>query len=116
MKYGVNTLVWTTHVTEAHEALFARVREWGFDGVELFLSIDEPADISSVRRLLDSLGLERTTCAVLPREDKRRRRGAGAGHRVPSTLCRKDGRIGGPAGVRAPLRESRGYDRRPAYG
>jgi hypothetical protein len=29
----VNTLVWTTHVTEAHETLFARVREWGFDVV-----------------------------------------------------------------------------------
>jgi D-psicose/D-tagatose/L-ribulose 3-epimerase len=68
MKYGVNTLVWTTHVTEAHEALFARVREWGFDGVELFLSTDEPADLTSVRRLLESLHLERTTCAVLPRE------------------------------------------------
>jgi D-psicose/D-tagatose/L-ribulose 3-epimerase len=68
MKYGVNTLVWTTHVTKEHEALFARVREWGFDGVELFLSPDEPADITSVRKVLERLGLERTTCAVLPRE------------------------------------------------
>ena len=68
MKYGVNTLVWTTHITSAHEALFARIREWGFDGVELFLSNEEPADITFVRKLLDSWGLERTTCSILPRE------------------------------------------------
>ncbi len=68
MKYGVNTLVWTMRVTEEHEALFSRIRKWGFDGVELFLSPEEPANIVSVRRMLDGLGLERTTCTVLPRE------------------------------------------------
>ena len=68
MKYGVNTLVWTMCVTEAHESLFSRIREWGFDGVELFLSPGEPAKIVSVRRMLDALRLERATCTVLPRE------------------------------------------------
>jgi len=38
MKYGVNTMVWTTHVDESQAALFSRIREWGFDGAELFLS------------------------------------------------------------------------------
>jgi D-psicose/D-tagatose/L-ribulose 3-epimerase len=67
MKYGVNTMVWTTRVGEREKPLFARIREWGFDGVELFLSPEEPADLRAVKQALDDLGLERTTCSVLPR-------------------------------------------------
>ncbi len=68
MKFGVNTMVWTTRVGDAQKPLFARIREWGFDGVELFLSPEEPADIPVVGAALEQLGLERTTCSVLPRE------------------------------------------------
>jgi D-psicose/D-tagatose/L-ribulose 3-epimerase len=68
MKYGVNLMVWTTRVGKPQDALFARIREWGFDGAELFLSPEEPADIPSVKQTLDRLNLERTTCSVLPRE------------------------------------------------
>ncbi len=68
MKYGVNTMVWTTRVGQKQEALFSRIGEWGFDGAELFLSPEEPADIASLKRTLDRLNLERTTCSVLPRE------------------------------------------------
>ncbi|MEO6964957.1 MAG: sugar phosphate isomerase/epimerase family protein [Acidobacteriaceae bacterium] len=68
MKYGVNLMVWTTHIGPRHDALFSCIQEWGFDGVEFFLSPDEPTDISSVKRTLDRLGLERTMCSVLPRE------------------------------------------------
>jgi len=68
VKYGVNLMVWTTRVGPQHDALLARVKKWGFDGVELFLSTEEPADIPAVQRTLDRLKLERTTCSVLPRE------------------------------------------------
>ncbi len=68
MKFGVNTMVWTTRVGEAQEPLFERIRAWGFEGVELFLSPEEPADIPAVRAALDRLELERTACSVLPRE------------------------------------------------
>ena len=68
MKYGVNLMVWTTHIGKQDDSLLSRIREWGFDGVELFLSAEEPADITSVKRMLDRLGLERTSCSVLPRE------------------------------------------------
>jgi len=68
MKFGVNTMVWTTRVGKAQEPLFARIRDWGFDGVELFLSPQEPADIPAVRAALDELQLDRTACSVLPRE------------------------------------------------
>ena len=68
MKYGVNTMVWTTRINETHEALFSCIKEWGFDGVELFLSPQEPADIPAVRQMLEDNHLECTTCSVLPRD------------------------------------------------
>ncbi|MGH9405698.1 MAG: sugar phosphate isomerase/epimerase family protein [Terriglobia bacterium] len=68
MKYGVNTLVWTTRIGERDEPLFRRIRDWGFDGVEIFLSTDEPSDVPAVKRMLDGIGLDRTTCSVLPRD------------------------------------------------
>ncbi|MGD0127217.1 MAG: sugar phosphate isomerase/epimerase family protein [Terriglobia bacterium] len=68
MKYGVNTMVWTTRVNETHEELFSCIKAWGFDGVELFLSPQEPADIPAVRRMLEANHLECTMCSVLPRE------------------------------------------------
>jgi D-psicose/D-tagatose/L-ribulose 3-epimerase len=67
MKFGVNTMVWTTRITAAQEPLLSRIKEWGFNGVELFLSLDEPANIIETRKMLDRLGLECATCAVLPR-------------------------------------------------
>jgi D-psicose/D-tagatose/L-ribulose 3-epimerase len=68
MKYGVNTLVWTARVGPAEAPLFQRIREWGFDGAELFISADEPSDIPRVRKMLDDAQLDRTTCGVLPRD------------------------------------------------
>jgi D-psicose/D-tagatose/L-ribulose 3-epimerase len=67
MKYGVNTMVWTTRVEERLAPLFVNIKKWGFDGVELFLSPDEPADPAAIKRMLDATGLEVTTCSVLPR-------------------------------------------------
>jgi D-psicose/D-tagatose/L-ribulose 3-epimerase len=68
MKYGVNMMVWTTRVGEDRAPLFTRIREWGFDGVELFLSPQEPANVPAVKRMLDRTNLECTTCSVLPRD------------------------------------------------
>lgn len=68
MKFGVNTMVWTTQVNEKQDALFARIKKWGYDGVEPFIAPNEPANLSALRATLDRLGLERTTCTVLPRD------------------------------------------------
>jgi len=68
MKFGVNTMVWTTRINKTHEALFSCIKAWGFDGVELFLSPQEPADIPAVRQMLEDNHLECTTCSVLPRD------------------------------------------------
>ena len=68
MKFGINTMVWTTQVNEKFDPTFARIKEWGYDGVEPFITPDEPVNLSAVRATLDRLGLERTTCTVLPRD------------------------------------------------
>ena len=68
VKYGVNSMVWTTRVGHAEQSLFSRIKQWGYDGVELFLSPQEPADITAVKNILDELHLERTTCSVIPKE------------------------------------------------
>lgn len=68
MKFGINTMVWTTQVNEKFDPTFARIKEWGYDGVEPFITPDEPANIPALRATLDRLGLERTTCTVLPRD------------------------------------------------
>jgi D-psicose/D-tagatose/L-ribulose 3-epimerase len=68
MKYGVNTIVWTTRVDESHAALFSRIREWGFDGVELFVSPQKPRDLPAIRKMLEKNSLECTTSSALPRE------------------------------------------------
>ena len=33
MRFGMNLLLWTTHVTKDHERQLAFVKECGFDGV-----------------------------------------------------------------------------------
>lgn len=68
MKYGVNMLVWTASVGLKHEPLFSRIRQWGFDGVEIFVSADAPRDAAAIKRLVTERGLECTTCTVLGRE------------------------------------------------
>jgi D-psicose/D-tagatose/L-ribulose 3-epimerase len=68
MKLGVNLMVWTTRVDRQHRSLLASIREWGFQGVEFFLSPEEPAHIPFFKQELSRIGLERTTCVVLPRD------------------------------------------------
>ena len=48
MKFGVNTMVWTTQVGEKQDPLFA--------------------NLPAIKATLDRLQLERTTCTVLPRD------------------------------------------------
>jgi len=67
MKYGVNTIVWTNRVDEGCASLFTKIKKWGFDGVEIFISPDEPADPARIRKMLDAAGLELTTGTVIPR-------------------------------------------------
>lgn len=64
MKFGMNLLLWTAGVTEAHYPLFARLKELGFDGVEIPLFVDAPQGFRALARQLDSHGLQCTTVCV----------------------------------------------------
>lgn len=69
MKIGMNFLLWTGHVTEAHADTMRALKAVGFDGVEI--PIFDAGDSSHYGRLgqiLDDLGLERTAITILPDE------------------------------------------------
>jgi D-psicose/D-tagatose/L-ribulose 3-epimerase len=64
VKTGMNLLLWTTHVTEEHYPLFAKLKQAGFDAVELPLFGGDAAHYQKVRRELDSHGLGCTAVTV----------------------------------------------------
>ncbi|HLJ10094.1 MAG TPA: sugar phosphate isomerase/epimerase [Planctomycetaceae bacterium] len=64
MKYGMNMLLWTTDVTEAHYPLLDKLKAWGYDGVEVPVFELDPARFKDLAGKLDSLGLGRTAVAV----------------------------------------------------
>jgi D-psicose/D-tagatose/L-ribulose 3-epimerase len=66
MKTGMNLLLWTTHVTEQHDAILDHVKALGFDAVEV--PVFDTADLAPFERLgkrLMSLGLKATAVTVM---------------------------------------------------
>jgi D-psicose/D-tagatose/L-ribulose 3-epimerase len=65
MKTGMNLLLWTTHVTEEHYPLLARLKKAGFDGVELPLFEGDSRHYQALSKELRNQGLACTavTCA-----------------------------------------------------
>lgn len=68
MKFGMNLLLWTAGVTEEHFPLLARIKEWGFDGVELPLFDANADQLDRIARELRNLGLGCTAVCVCPPE------------------------------------------------
>jgi D-psicose/D-tagatose/L-ribulose 3-epimerase len=65
-KIGMNLLLWTTHVTEQHDAILDQIKQLGFDAVEV--PIFETADLAPFERLgkrLKGLGLSATAVTVM---------------------------------------------------
>lgn len=65
MKIGMNLLLWTAHVTEAHFPLLANLKKAGYDGVELPLFDGDATHYKKIRKELDNLGLGATTVTVV---------------------------------------------------
>jgi D-psicose/D-tagatose/L-ribulose 3-epimerase len=66
MKFGANTFIWSDHFGSEQFHLLPRLKETGFDGVELPL-LDHPVRVDPrLRHELQLAGLECTFCAVLP--------------------------------------------------
>ncbi len=67
MKIGMNMLLWTGHVGEEHVPTLRAIKDTGFDGVEIPLF--DPSDVGHFTKLgalLDDIGLERTSVALIP--------------------------------------------------
>src|SRR5262245_36476027 len=65
MKTGMNLLLWTTHVTQDHFPLLARLKEAGFDGVELPLFEGDAAHYKKIGQELKNLSLRSTAVTVV---------------------------------------------------
>jgi D-psicose/D-tagatose/L-ribulose 3-epimerase len=68
MKFGVNAFLWTANFGPEHFDLLPRIKQNGFDGIEVALI--RPADFkgAEIRRALEQYDLECTVCSVLPGE------------------------------------------------
>lgn len=65
MKVGMNLFLWTDDpVDAAWLPLYARLKDMGFDGVELPIFDPDPAKFAALGERLDDLGLERTAVTV----------------------------------------------------
>jgi D-psicose/D-tagatose/L-ribulose 3-epimerase len=70
MKVGFNLLLWTTHVTAKHQPLLQKLKQAGYEGVEIPVFEGGPTYYSELGKLLDKIGLERTIVSVVPTPDK----------------------------------------------
>jgi D-psicose/D-tagatose/L-ribulose 3-epimerase len=69
VKIGMNLLLWTGHVTDAHRSVLQALKGTGFDGVEVPLfDVSDAAHYRNLGALLDDIGLERTAVAIIPDE------------------------------------------------
>lgn len=66
MKLGVNMFIWTAEFTPSHLSLLPRIKEHGFDGVEIPLFDPAGFPAAAVRRGIEDLGLECTVCSIIP--------------------------------------------------
>lgn len=66
MKTGLNLLCLAGFITEAHLPQIRRLRELGYDGVEIPILTGDPAHYAWLGRELDAIGLRRTSTSITP--------------------------------------------------
>jgi D-psicose/D-tagatose/L-ribulose 3-epimerase len=66
MRLGFNLLLWTTHVVDEHVALFDRLKQTGYDGVEIPLFEGEVSHYKRLGRILKEAGLAASAVTVSP--------------------------------------------------
>jgi D-psicose/D-tagatose/L-ribulose 3-epimerase len=66
MKLGVNTFIWSAEFTPAHLSLLPRIKEHGFDGVEVPLFDPAGFRAADIRAGMAANGLECTVCSIIP--------------------------------------------------
>ena len=67
MKVGINLVLWTGHVDEAHVSILRALADTGFDGVEIpIFAVDDVGHYARLGAMLDDLGLARTAIGPIP--------------------------------------------------
>jgi D-psicose/D-tagatose/L-ribulose 3-epimerase len=69
MKIGMNLLLWTTHVTEQHFPIIARLKQTGFDGVEIPIFEFDANHFKRIGKELRNQGLACTAVTVATPEE-----------------------------------------------
>jgi D-psicose/D-tagatose/L-ribulose 3-epimerase len=67
MKIGVNTLIWGASFGPSDFHLLPRIKDAGFDGIEMPIFDPHAFEARAVGRALDRAGLERTAVTIIPR-------------------------------------------------
>ncbi|HXE81095.1 MAG TPA: sugar phosphate isomerase/epimerase family protein [Vicinamibacterales bacterium] len=66
MKLGVNMFIWTAEFSAAHLDMLPRIKEHGFDGIEIPLFDPANFPAARIREGLAAYGLECTVCSIIP--------------------------------------------------
>jgi D-psicose/D-tagatose/L-ribulose 3-epimerase len=66
MKFGVNTFIWGASFGPSDFHLLPRIKEGGFDGIELPILDPRAFEASAVMRELERMGLECTAVTIIP--------------------------------------------------
>ena len=66
MKFGMNMLLWTDHISDEHRPIMERLKKMGYDGVEFPIFDHDTKKYAALGRWFDEVGLERTvvTCRL----------------------------------------------------
>ena len=65
MRLGVNTFIWSADFTSANLPLLPRIKERGFDGVELPIAQPAGFQTTEIRRALEANQLACTVCSII---------------------------------------------------
>lgn len=66
MKIGFCMLLWATSVSKKHVRILEDIKATGYDGVQIPIFEGKPADYAKLGKILDRIGLEPSTIAVIP--------------------------------------------------
>lgn len=65
MKFGVNTLIWTGAFNRSHLPLLPRLKQGGFDGIEIVVFDLTDFPVAETRRQLEANGMQCTFCTAV---------------------------------------------------
>jgi len=65
MKYAAHSLMWTSEFTEKNLGLFDRLKEMGFDGIEIHLNHPETLPVEKIKEKMQDTGMKCTFTATL---------------------------------------------------